>query len=321
MNRDASPYQAITQKAGWVDLSERTKLELTGADRATFLHNLCTNEIRTMTPGSGCEAFVTNVQGKVLAYVLVFCGPDSLVIDTVAEQAELLSAHFDRYLIREDVQIHDRTNDWGELLLAGDRAGEVLRHIADHELPPSALNHQRVNVGTAIVDVVKTSLTGGTGVLLRCDRDATATLSETLSTAGAACCDAEAFDTARIEAATPVYGRDITDANLPQEVGRNRLAISFTKGCYLGQETVARIDALGHVNQTLCSVRFDSAEAPPVGTELAVDGKAVGRVTSSTFSPALDAPLALAYVRRGHSDLGSRLSSDVGVAEVIAPPR
>ena len=253
--------------------------------------------------------------------MLVFCGPDSLVIDTVLEQAELLSTHLDRYLIREDVQIRDRTDDWGEIFLAGDQAAELLRRIADQDVPQAALSHRPVNVSGALVDVSKVCLAGGTGFLLRCDRAAAATLSESLSTAGATPCDAETFDTARIEAATPLFGRDVTNANLPQEVARDPQAISFTKGCYLGQETVARIDSLGHVNQTLCSVRFDGSTVPPVGTELAVDGKTVGRVTSSTFSPTLDAPLALAYVRRGHNELGSQLSSDLGTAEVIAPPR
>ncbi len=126
---------------------------------------------------------------------------------------------------------------------------------------------------------------------------------------------------ARIEAGTPYYGRDLSDANLPQELAHDARAISFTKGCYIGQETVARLDALGHVNRTLCGVRLAGSEIPPVGTEFTGGaGKSVGQVTSAAFSPRLDAPLALAYVRRGENMPGSRLESSLGSAEVVALP-
>ena len=145
-------------------------------------------------------------------------------------------------------------------------------------------------------------------------------LSIALAATGATACSAEAFEIVRIEAGYPLYGRDIGDKNLPQEVNRNRLAISFTKGCYLGQETVARIDALGHVNRTLQSVRFSGAAVPADGTELRVGSAVAGEVTSAVFSPRLDAPLALAYLRRGFEAIGTQLESDLGAAEVIATP-
>src|SRR5205814_560451 len=117
----------------------------------------------------------------------------------------------------------------------------------------------------------------------------------------------EALEMVRIEAGTPFFGQDITDKNLPQELGRDALAISFTKGCYLGQETVARIDALGHVNQTLRGLRFAGLEIPQAGADLSTPDKpdkAVAHVTSAAFSPRLAAPLALGYVRRGYEAPG-----------------
>ena len=102
----------------------------------------------------------------------------------------------------------------------------------------------------------------------------------------------------RLEAGVPLFGQDITDDNLPQEIGRDKLAISFTKGCYLGQETVARIDALGHVNRQLVGLRFEGGTVPPAGTKLVADGKEVGHVTIAAWSPKLDARLAMALVRR-----------------------
>ena len=128
------------------------------------------------------------------------------------------------------------------------------------------------------------------------------------------------FDAVRIEAGTPLFERRFRRRQLPQEVGRDAEAISFTKGCYLGQETVARIDALGHVNQRIVGVRFFGREVPAVGTELTHDGRACRPRDIGAFSPQLGAPLALAMVRREANALGTRLESAVGACEVIALP-
>ncbi len=162
--------------------------------------------------------------------------------------------------------------------------------------------------------------TGPCGYLIRCEAETHDALVEALTTAGAIPCGDAAFQAARIETGTPLYGLDITHDNLPQEVNRNDRTISFTKGCYLGQETVSRIDSRGHVNHLLSGVRFDAADVPTPGTELTAEGKTVGRVTSAAMSPKLDAPLALAYVRREHNQPGTRLSSSAGDAEVVALP-
>ena len=119
---------------------------------------------------------------------------------------------------------------------------------------------------------------------------------------------------------TPLFGQDVTSDNLPQEVDRGAAAISFTKGCYLGQETVARIDAMGHVNQRLLGLRLAGDTVPPAGSQIEVDGKLAARITSSCYSPRLSAALALAYVRRGHDQIGNRLASEFGEAEVTALP-
>ena len=107
----AADYQALDVGAGLVDFGDRTLLELTGADRARFLHNLCTNEIRKLPAGAGCEAFLTNVQGKLLGHVLVFASDDGLLLETVPGQAERILSHLDRYLIREQVVLHDRSSE------------------------------------------------------------------------------------------------------------------------------------------------------------------------------------------------------------------
>ena len=115
----SAEYAALTSGVGMVDFHDRTQIELTGDDRAVFLHNFTTNDIRGLQPGQGCEGFTLDVRGHIVGHLLVFCTPHSLVLDTVPGQAEKLVRHFDRYLIRERVEFHDRTDDWSELLLAG----------------------------------------------------------------------------------------------------------------------------------------------------------------------------------------------------------
>ena len=138
--------------------------------------------------------------------------------------------------------------------------------------------------------------------------------------AGATEISADVWDIRRIESGFPLYGRDISADNLPQEVARDAHAISFTKGCYLGQETVARIDAVGHVNRYLAGLKFKPNVVPRVGLELQREGRPMGQVTSVCMSPRLGSALALGYVRREAAMPGDELSSSVGTATVIELP-
>jgi folate-binding protein YgfZ len=312
-------HAALTARAGLVDLRDRTQIEVTGEDRATFLHNMCTADIRRLTPGTGCEAFFCSAQGKILGYVYVFCAPESFVLETAPGQTGLM-AHLDRFIIREKVELIDRTAEWGEFLLAGPHAERILSEIGTTLPEATVLAHTATRIGGHETWIRRMELTRPGGFLIACRSDASDAIRSSLMAAGAEAASTEAFDAARIEAGSPLYGRDITDENLPQEVGRNAQAISFTKGCYLGQETVARIDALGHVNRHLVGVRFAGKEIPAAGEELSSSDKVVGRVTSAAWSPRLATPLALAYVRRGHEKIGTPLVSHYGEAEVVQLP-
>jgi folate-binding protein YgfZ len=329
VNHVSEGYRALVEAVGIVDLTGRTQLELTGEDRAAFLHNFCTNSVRNLPVGSGAEAFILNAQGHLLGQVYAFATPSSLVVDTVPEQGERLANHLERYIIRENVEIADRTLAWGIVLVAGPRAAALLESLALH--PPDAyLAHTQWSLMGRDVFPRRVDLVGADSWMLACHREDVEPLVAALTNAGAIRASCEDFDTARIEAGTPLYGRDISERNLPQEVNRDKQAISFTKGCYLGQETVARIDALGHVNRVLVGVRFGGVVAPPPSAELfAADeagdepaGKpiAIGAVTSAAYSPRLQATLALAYIRRGHTQPGTKLASAIGSAEVIALP-
>jgi tRNA-modifying protein YgfZ len=293
-------YVAFTSGGGFVELTDWASVTLRGADRQTFLNNFCTNEVKRLSPGESCEAFFTNVKGKIVGHGLVTCRGDELVVIGPPGQGAALAAHLDRYVIREDVQVRDTTAERTYLLVAGD--DRLRGMLADMKCFPWRL-----------IDAEFVGLLESTPTELSVS-------AATLSNRGLEECEPIAFKYRRIEAGTPLFNVDFDEHNLPQEVGRNMLAISFTKGCYLGQETVARIDALGHVNQQIVGVAFSGAQIPDVGMELTNDGRNVGQVTSAALSPALDRPLALAMVRREHNAEGTKLDSAVGPCEVVALP-
>jgi folate-binding protein YgfZ len=284
-------YQALLN--GTPARVERSQVVMTGKDRQTFLHKFCTQDVLGRRPGEGGEAFLCSVQGKIVAYVYFFIGEEEIVLDTSPGQTEKIIAHLDRYVITEDVQFRDATGTRTTWMTLGPPVVELPMY-----------GHARSSG-----DVIRHVPFGGSQCYFR-------ETSETVAESNGL--GLEAVEMLRIESASPLYGIDITLDNLPQEVGRDAEAINFKKGCYLGQETVARIDALGHVNKHLVQVKFGPEAVVSAGQELKLGEKIVGKVTSTAWSPRLEAPLALAYVRREHAEAGTKLEG----AEVVrlAPP-
>ena len=315
-------YQALTSAAGFVEIDDWSCIEVSGADRAKFLHNMCTNDVLDLTQGQGCEAFFTDVKAHVLAHVLVTCREESLVLTRSAPQVADLIGHLDRYVIREHVQICNRTSDVRYLFVGGANFGDKLGDVAANpiHLDRSSVPLARtpVEIGGVSCALIRFPIAEPPAWLIECPRIAVGQVCDQLASAGVTRCDREAWEAVRIENGFPLDRVDITEQNLPQEIARNQQAISFKKGCYLGQETVARIDALGHVNQTLVGAKFAGSQIPPRDATLMAAGKAAGRVTSACYSPQYEAPLALAFVRRGHDSPGSRMQSEFGEAEVVA---
>lgn len=301
-DRLLADVRALTTTVGLVDLSaKRSRVELSGADRASFLHNFSTNDIRNLPDGATCEAFLLNAKGNVLFYVNVWNRPESIVVEAGADRGAAIVRHLDKYLIREKVTLADRSAEWGELLVAGPQAEEFVRSVANDSF------------------VVPASWTTGPNYAVVGPAAEVRSYRDRWIAAGAPLCHFAALDALRIEAGYPIDGVDVSEKNLAQELDRIERTISFKKGCYLGQETVARLDALGHVNKTLVGVRFAEADAdrvPPAGTELTAGGRAVGEVTSATYSPTLATSVALAYVRQGSNAPGTKLDSSFGPAEV-----
>jgi len=315
-----SQYNTLTSGVGISQLAGRTIIDVTGADRTQFLQSFTTNDIKRLAPGRGCEAFVTSTQGKTLGHVLVLCEAEKYILDTTAGQAAALISHFERYVITEDVQFTERTAQFCDILLAGTGATALLNTVTGANPSTEPYSSAPVEIAGRRAMLTRVEYAGRISAFLQTSIDDAAAVIAVLCAAGAVLCDAAAVESARLEAGMPLYGLDITPDNLPQEVARDDRAVSFTKGCYLGQETVARIDAVGHVNRLLVGLKFSGEEMPASGLPLLAADQQVGHVTSAAWSPRLDAPLALGYVRRPHSKPATQLASTLGPVEVIKLP-
>ena len=306
--------EALTGGHAFGLLENRSLIEARGADRAAFLHNFCTNDVKALAPGHGCEAFFTNVQGKTICHALLFAADDSIWLSTDEVVRETLLLHLDKYLMREDVQLVDQSGLYSTYVVVGPSAPDGMRNQAGISLGHDLQHATLPNVARAWV--AKVPFAEPTAFFMFCPQDGVAKLTSQWTKNGAVEVSGELLELARIHARFPRNGCEVTTDYLPQEVSRDELAISFTKGCYLGQETVARIDALGRVNKHLVGLQFDGSEAPPPDASLRLDDKIVGHVTSSCWSPIQNTAIALGYVRREVLENKADLFSDFGTAKL-----
>lgn len=312
-------YLAAESGAILFDLGDRSQIEMTGKDRQQFLHNFCTNDIKRLERGEGCEAFVTNVNGRILAHIFVFVGENSLWIETGPGAEDALLAHLDKYIINEDVQLQSRTAEHGELLLSGPGCR---KHLAIFNVESDKLqvhNHLTVDRPNGRLAIRRVDLVGSPGFLLSTERTLLAGLWNELISSGVSPGGAAVFHALRIASGFPLYGLDLSSDNLAQEAARTDLAISLTKGCYLGQEPIARIDALGHVNRLLRGLCLKSALPPAPGDAiLSSDGKQIGAITSSAAAGKENRSIALGFVRTSHAKPGTTVRVLLGDSEFPA---
>jgi tRNA-modifying protein YgfZ len=281
-------YRELREGAGLLEREERALVEVRGPDAAEFLQGQVTNDVLALAPGSGCYAAMLNPKGRVLADMRILCAaPERFLLDTEAAAAETVLRDLRMYKIGRQVEIADATLERSLVSLIGPRA-EELAEAALGARPPI---EEHALIERDGVVAVRTYL----GVDLLADGARAAELRETLLEAGARPVSLEAAEILRIETGRPRHGLDMSEENLPAEAGIVERAVSFTKGCYVGQEPVARMHYKGHPNRHLRGLRLEHGVAP--GTALTAAGKQVGHVTSAALSPALG-PIALALVRR-----------------------
>jgi folate-binding protein YgfZ len=308
----AGEYTAVREAgAGLIDLSSRGRLLVSGSEAVQFLNGLVTNDMKTLEVGSWMPAALPNVQGRLIAAVRVICLQDegtdkkvspAFLIDTEAATHETVLKTIERFTLAGDFHVKDKTSETAMLSVQGKNAtsivGSVLGDTAD-VLARQAVRQISWRPAGAMVDVtlINASHTGEDGFDLIVDKDYGGSLWNALQQAGAQPVGYDALEILRIEAGFPRYGIDMNDTNVVTETNLDD-AVSYTKGCYIGQEIIARIKYRGHVAKKLSGLIFDGTVAVEAGAVVnSVEGKEIGRITSVTDSPKLKRTIALAYLK------------------------
>ena len=285
--------------AGLLDLSSRRGILVSGSEAVMFLNGLITNDMKTLGKNSWMPAVFPNVQGRLLAAVRVIHRDDGFLIDTESATHQTVVNLLQRFTLAGDFQVTDLTSRTVLLSVQGKSAAKVVGATFDD--PAMDVEREKViNVkfnGDKEVTLIRTTHTAEDGFDLFVEVDHAEELRQALTKSGAMPISNEVMETLRIEAGIPRYGIDMDDTTVVTETNLDD-AVSFTKGCYVGQEIIVRIKHRGHVAKKLTGVNFEHAAPLEKGAKiLSDDGKEIGRVTSSTFSPQLDRSIALGYVK------------------------
>jgi folate-binding protein YgfZ len=300
-------YREASESAVAFDLSSFGKMSLTGKDRSAFLQNFTTNDVVKPGIGSGCETFLTTAQARIVAWLRVANRQDDVYLNMEPGLAAGVLAHLEKFVIGEDVQFEDRTDKDFLWLISGKTVG------SGHATLPPVEQMKLWDCQSGV---------WGSTTLQRCDflgqpaaflwgpREQEDQARSQIGSIPMVSLNEPVWTTLRLEAGTPAYGIDIDETYLPQEVNRTDQAISFTKGCYIGQETVARIRAYGHVNRQLLRLTLEGNPSQPAnwqGASLMAKDKEVGKLKSVAWSPKWNSLLAFGLVRKEHVAPGTEL--------------
>ncbi|HEX3175373.1 MAG TPA: aminomethyltransferase family protein [Methylomirabilota bacterium] len=300
-------YRAVRQAVGVLDRSDLGVIDVTGRDRAAFLHALLSNEVKALGAGQGCAATLLDVHGKVQVVLLVWVLDDRILLVTPSGMAAFTYEALDKYLFAEKVVLEDVTGSLALTLLAGPDAPELVKRVTGLVLPEAPWSSVAGTLDGVPVRLVRGGReTGEPEAWIVVPATDGARVWDAVVAAGARPTGGSALETLRIEAGTPRYGADVDSSVLLPEIPAETL-LSQTKGCYPGQEVVVRIRDRGHVNRHLRGLVLDAGGPPARGAEVRVGDAAVGHVTSATTSPALGRPIALAFVRRAVAAPGTRV--------------
>ena len=320
-------YVAARNAAG---LIARTSglIVVSGRDRASYLQGLLTNDVVALTAGQGCYAAYLTAQGRMISDLWVYELGDTMLLVLPRTTKDVVLAKLDQFIFSEDVQLGDLSDTFASLSVVGPDAARLLAHAlgvdaADLDGWPLHGNRRWVVDGQPVI-VVRSADLGEPGFELVASLAQVGALGTALRALGAVDVDDDTAETLRVEGGVPLFGRDMDEETIPLEAGIEERAISFTKGCYVGQEVIIRVLHRGHgrVARRLVGLTLaPQQDVPPSGTTLHADDKVVGEVTSSTWSPALGQPIALGYVKRDLAQAECVVLTATGVeARVTALP-
>ena len=319
----AAEHTALRTTAGLADLSYRSRLCLTGVDRVRFLHGQVTNNVKDLRPGTGCCAALVTAKGRLEADLQIFALADELLLDFEPGLASEISQRLEKFIIADDVQILDAAPHYGLLSVQGPLADEVINDLnLGTELPARPLTLASLShPAWGEIYLVNQPRFSTPGFDLFIPTAALATVWKALLAAvravGGSPCGWQAWETSRFEAGIPRFGLDMDATNLAPETGLESRAISYSKGCYIGQEVIARIRTYGQVAKALRGLRLADhlTTLPRQGDRLFHAGHEVGSITSAHASPTLHANFAFGYVRKEANALGTLLTLQSAAGE------
>jgi len=325
----AAEQRLARQAAALIDTNFRAVFSLSGPDRARYLNAVMTSNVRDLAPGQGNIGLLLNAQGHILAELTTLALEDRLLLLGHALAREQTFATLDKFIIMDDATLTDETAETGTLAIEGPAAAAIARDLSGVDLLALPLRGHaaaalKVPGGEISCRVIRQSLYGFPGAEFLVRSDALAALWPALAAAvrahGGAPIGYRALNALRLEAGIAWFGSDFDQRQIPHEAAIETTHISFTKGCYTGQEIVERVRSRGHVNRRLTGMAFDGAAPPVPDSKLLAAGAEVGNVTSAAFSPLLGQPIGLGYVRREHSAPGAILQCGESAAKIIELP-
>lgn len=311
-------YRAARQAVALHDATYREALRITGEDRTTFLHGMVTQDVKGLAAGAATYSAMITVKGAMVADARILCREADLLLDLEPGLGAKVREFLEKFLISEDAELHEATSELGVLRLLGPRTADLLGAVLGSPFAPLPQDATRVAslAGQEVVLVGSTRLEPH-GVDVLVPRTGLGAVWKELTAAGAGLelkpLGWRTMETLRVEAGVPRYGQDMVDTTIPLEANLTH-AISYNKGCYIGQEVIARATFRGHMNRKLAGLLLGATEVAP-GTELKKDGKKVGWVTSVVRSPFKGQHVALGYVHRDHLEPGTVLTVGEGPAE------
>lgn len=310
MDQDA--YLALRESAAVIDLTGRGHIQATGDDRVRLLHAMTSNHVEALTPGDHCYGFFLNAQGRILSDVNVICTESSLLLDTEPEAAETIYQHLEKFIIADDVTLVNLTAQVAVIGLEGPQSRVVLERMGIDIPEQGHWREWRTWVVAAL------SASGERGFRFFVPAAERESVRGWIAGAGAIAAGRVESNTVRLENGIARYGADFTNREIPHETGLLERAISFSKGCYVGQEIVERVRSRGHANRILTHLIVQGENAPAPRTKLFAGEKEAGEITSAAYSPAQGAVFALAMVRTQTIQPGVTYSVEGGGSATLA---
>ena len=308
-------YHAARAGAALRDAQASFRLYMRGADHLDFLHRMTSNDFRNLQIGHGLEAVFIEHRARILDLATCYRGPDATALLLSPASRSALPPWLDRFIFAEALELADRTDETAMFELVGPHAARLVAHALDADLA-KLRDHQLLN--PQVADGLWLARTAGPGLRTFGPPAAVEALWQCLAAAGARPIGAATWEILRVEQGLPLLGRELTQNYNPWEAGLGR-AIHLDKGCYIGQEVIARLDTYDKIKQHLVGLRLSAAELPPTGQPLHTGARQVGLITSAVHSPSLG-PIALAYVRRSACAEGTALDAGGAQATVVSLP-